>query len=363
MKKVLKVIGIILVVLVIIAVVAIVILNMKYKENLKPVKEGNGQVIEVEIPKGYGASAIAKVLEKNNVIKDELSFKVYVKLNKINNLQAGLYEFNNGEDDVPSIIKKMQNGEIKDESIRITFVEGKCFTDYAKAIADATINTQEDVMNLLNDEEFIDSLIEKYWFITDEIKNEDIYYSLEGYLLPNTYEFENEEISAKDIIYNILNHTEKLLNEYKDEIEESEFSVHEILTLASLVELEGKNLEARQGIAGVFMNRLTSGMSLGSDVTTYYAFQINMGERDLTKKELNTENPYNTRGPNMIERLPVGPICNPSREAIEATLNPTNTDALYFVADKNGKVYFTKNNKEHNKIINQLKNEGLWYEY
>lgn len=363
MKKVFKIIGIIFAVLIVLAIIAIVVLELKYKDNLKPVNEGNGQIIEVEIPKGYGVSAIAKILVKNNVIKDELSFKIYVKLNKINNIQAGTYEFNNGKDDVSSIIKKMQNGDIKDESIRITFVEGKCLKDYAKVISDATVNTQEDVMNLLSDEEFIDSVIEKYWFITDEIKNKDIYYALEGYLLPNTYEFENNKVSVNDIIYNILNHTEKLLNEYKDEIENSEFSVHEILTLASLVELEGKNLEARQGIAGVFMNRLTSGMSLGSDVTTYYAFQIGMGERDLTKKELNTENPYNTRGPNMIERLPVGPICNPSKEAIEATLNPTNTDALYFVADKNGKVYFTKSNAEHNKIINQLKNDGLWYEY
>ena len=104
-------------------------------------------------------------------------------------------------------------------------------------------------------------------------------------------------------------------------------------------------------------------MSLGSDVTTYYAFKVDMGDRDLTVKELNTENPYNTRGPGMSGMIPVGPICNPSKSAIEATLNYKETDALYFVADKNGKVYFTKNNSEHNKKIQELKSKGLWFTY
>ena len=80
-------------------------------------------------------------------------------------------------------------------------------------------------------------------------------------------------------------------------------------------------------------------------------------------KELNTENPYNTRATNMVGKLPVGPICNPSKEAIEAVFNYKETDALYFVADKNGKVYFTKTNEEHNKMIKTLKSEGLWFTY
>jgi UPF0755 protein len=88
-----------------------------------------------------------------------------------------------------------------------------------------------------------------------------------------------------------------------------------------------------------------------------------MGDRDLTVKELNTENPYNTRGPNMIGKIPIGPICNSSKSAIRATINYKETDALYFVADKNGKVYFTKNNDEHIKMISRLKKEGLWYTY
>ena len=130
-----------------------------------------------------------------------------------------------------------------------------------------------------------------------------------------------------------------------------------------MAELEGKSTEDRAEIIGVFYNRITQGMSLGSDVTTYYAFKVDMGDRDLTAKELNTENPYNTRGPNMVGKIPVGPICNPSKSAIEATLEYKETDALYFVADKTGKVYFTKSNSEHNKKIQELKDKDLWFIY
>ena len=83
----------------------------------------------------------------------------------------------------------------------------------------------------------------------------------------------------------------------------------------------------------------------------------------LTKEQLNTYSPYNTRGPEMAGKLPIGPICNPSKDSIEAALNPTETEALYFVADKNGKVYFTNTNEEHNAKISELKKQGLWYTY
>ena len=105
------------------------------------------------------------------------------------------------------------------------------------------------------------------------------------------------------------------------------------------------------------------GISLGSDVTTYYAWNVDMGERDLTYEELNAYNPYNTRGPNMEGKMPIGPICSVSRASIEAALRPENTEKLFFVADKNGKVYFTKTDEEHNAMISALKAQGLWFEY
>ena len=230
----------------------------------------------------------------------------------------------------------------------------------AKTIAENTVNTEEDVFNLLEDEEYINSLIEKYWFLTEDIKNEAIYYPLEGYLLPDTYSFENKEVSVKTIFNIVLNYMDKFLSQYKDKVGDD---IHEILTLASIAELEGVSNEDRKEIVGVLKHRLQEKMALGSDVTTYYAFKVDMGERDLMAKEIKAENPYNTRGPNMEGKLPVGPICNPSKEAILATLDYKTTDNLYFVADKNKKVYFTKTYTDHINLIGKLKEEGLWYEY
>ncbi|HIT71782.1 MAG TPA: endolytic transglycosylase MltG [Candidatus Scatovivens faecipullorum] len=360
-----KKIVILLIIILAIVIIGIAGIFIWYNNNLKPVSKlpvEENEVIRVEIPEGYGISDIAKLLEDSNIIKSATVMKIYSKLNNISSLKAGKYDFNNSED-MPQIVAHILNGEVANDEVNITFIEGKNMRWIAKTIADKTVNTEEDVYNLLSNEEYIDSLIEKYWFITDEIKDDRIYYPLEGYLLPDTYTFENDEVSVETIFNVILNFTQKYLDGFKDEIESNNLTVHQILTLASIAELEGKSTEDRAEIIGVFFNRINDKMSLGSDVTTYYAFKVDMGDRDLTAKELNTENPYNTRGPNMAGKIPVGPICNPSKSAIEATLNYKETDAYYFVADKNGKVYFTKTNEEHNQIIKQLKDEGLWYVY
>lgn len=349
--------------IIIIFILCIVFFIIWYNSSLKSIsKVKNEDAIRIEIPEGSHAKNIAKILENKKVIKSAKAMELYIKFNNITSLKAGKYDLYNS-DDVKTITAHIVNGDVADDSVKLTLIEGKNMRWIAKKISEKTNCTEDDVFNLLEDEDYINSLIDKYWFITDDIKNEDIYYPLEGYLLPDTYIFENEDITVKEIFNVILNFTDKYLSNYKEEIENSDFSIHEILTMASMAELEGNTLEDRKEIVGVFINRLNEEMSLGSDVTTYYAFKVDMGERDLKAKELNTENPYNTRGPNMAGKLPVGPICNPSKEAIEATLDYSETDALYFVADKNGKVYFTKSNDEHNKIIKELKDKGLWFTY
>ncbi len=319
--------------------------------------------IEVAIPLGTGTNGIANILKENNIIRSKLGFKIYTKLNKVSNFQAGTYYLKQNMS-LKEISEMLKSGIMYDQNeIKITYLEGKNMRWLAKKISEVTNNTEDEVFEVLSREDYIDSLIEKYWFITDDIKDKDIYYPLEGYLFPDTYALKNKDVKVEEIFEKMLDKMEKVLEEYKDEIEKSKYSVHQLLTIASIVETESVNKEDRKGVAGVIYNRLNRNMAIQSDVTTYYAFKIDMGERDLYQREIDTYNKYNTRGPNMEGKLPVGPISSVSKLSIEAAIEPKDTDYLFFVADKNGKVYFSKTNTEHNQIISELKSRGLWYEY
>lgn len=335
---------------------------MWYNSGLDAIDPNNSEKVSVEIVSGSGIAKIGQTLYEKNLIKDVNIFKIYVKLNNKTNLQAGTYEFAY-DMSVSEMIDIMANGKIINNEVKITFLEGKHMRWIAKRISETTNNTEQDVFDVLSDKEYINYLIEKYWFLTEEIQDERIYYPLEGYLFPETYIFESVDVDVKTIFETMLNQTEKVINKYKDQIDQSGLTVHQILTIASIVECEGIRDEDRSGIASVIFNRIYKRMAIQSDVTTYYAIKVDMGERDLYKKELNTYNPYNTRGPDMEGKIPVGPISSISEASINATLNPLESEYIFFVADKNGKVYFTKNNTEHEKIIKQLKDQGLWYTY
>ena len=333
-----------------------------YTSSLKPVSKEDKEVI-VTIDKGSTVTKIAETLEENGVIRSSFVFRLYAKQHKISNMQAGTYKLNTNME-VDRILDMLSGGsKYYPDMVNVTFVEGKNMRWIAKKIADTTNNSQDSVFATLQNTSYIDSLIQKYWFLTNDIKDTSIYYPLEGYLFPDTYSFENKDVRVETIFEAMLDQMDKKLTPYRSEIESSNYSVHEILTLASVVESEGANKEARANIASVFYNRLKSNMSLGSDVTTYYAIKVDMSERDLKKSEISKYNPYNTRGPRMNGKLPIGPIGCSSMESIKAAIEPSTTDYLYFVADKNGKVYFTKTNQEHNAKVSELKANGLWSTY
>lgn len=343
-------------------VIAMVSICIWYNTSVSPVK-GDDNKYTVEIPMGSGVATIAQKLEDEGLIKSGLAFRIYVKLNNVSNFQAGTYEMTKNMS-VEEIIKLLQTGKVASEDvISITFVEGKNMRWVAKKIAETTNNTEQDVYSLLENEEYIDSLIDKYWFITDEIKNKDIYYPLEGYFFPDTYQFENKDVEVEKIFETLLNQMEKKLNTYKTEIQSSEYTVHQILSAAAIIENEAVFDKDRKDVSSVIYNRLKANMAIQSDVTTYYAFKIDMGERDLFASELNTYNAYNTRGPNMAGKLPVGPISMIGISSIEAAIKPTKTSYLYFVADKNGNVFFTNTYEEHLQKVNDLKNSGQWIEF
>lgn len=355
MKKIVKRIIIGVLIFFICTIVALVIY---YKSSLNQVGKEH-QNITFTIETGESTKKILANLKENKLIKNDLTASIYVKLNKVTNLQAGTYTLND-DLSLKEILTKFQKGDVLKDEITMTFVEGKRLTYFAEVIASNTDYTKEEVLKVASDKTFLESLINKYWFVTNDILNSKIYYPLEGYLFPDTYSFK-KDASIEDILTTLVASLGKKLEPYKTEIVASKFSVHEILTLASIVELEGANSNDRAGVAGVFYNRINAGWTLGSDVTTYYAEQKGFDE-ELTMNAYNSCNAYNTRG-TCFTGLPVGPICSSGLESLKATIEPESGNYYYFVADKNKKTYFMSTSAEFQQKINELKRDNLWYTY
>ena len=346
----------------VILIIGILLGIIFYNVGLKAVSSDNIE-IEFIIDEGSTYYSVINKLKEENIIKNELCFKIYIKLNSKTRLEAGTYKLrkNMSVKEIVEILDKGNN--YNPDAINITFKEGKNMRWIASAIASNTNNKVEDVYALLNDKNYLNELINEYWFIDESILNNNIYYSLEGYLFPNTYEYMNRDVTIKEIFKSMLDEMDNKLSPFKKDILNNKYTVHELLTLASIVELEGRANSDRAGIAGVFYNRLNNNDTLGSDVTTYYAIKVDMNERDLYLEEINDNNNYNTRSSYLAGKLPIGPISNPSLDSIKAVLYPTNSDYYYFVADKNGKTYFTYTYNQHLSKRDELIEAGLWYTY
>ena len=327
--------------------------------NINMAKVSNDNTLKEVTIKAGSINSIANTLKENNLIKNITIFKVYTRLTNKTNLKAGTYNFSEdmGEKKIVSLLEEGKTNENN-----ITFKEGINVRGIAKLISKKTNNSYDSIITIMNDNNYIDELISKYWFLTNDIKNKNIYYPLEGYLFPDTYNV-MKDTDIKDIITKMLDETDNKLSKYKDSITNNKLSIHEIITLASVVELEVANKDDRKSVAGIFLNRLDSKYfpTLGSDATSYYGAKIDdWSANRLTSVELNDcSNKYNTRCA-YNKGLPVGPIGNPSIESIEAVLNPEKHNYYYFVNDCKGKLYMSKNETEHNNIINKLKKENNW---
>lgn len=349
----------IILVLVAILLIGIATLLGTYCYFKSPVSNDKKEV-SIVIENGSTISDIAALLKKEGLIKNENFFKLYVKLKKVSNVYAAKYYFSPSMN-LDEIINTLNEGGYNENEISITFKEGINMRGIAKLIKENTSNSEDDVYKKLKDEKYLNSAIEKYWFLTDDIKNSKIYYSLEGYLFPDTYRFNSKDVSVEEIFNKMLDQMEKELNKYKKQIENSKYSIHELMTLASITQSEGYNEDDFKNIASVFYNRLKTGMALGSCVTSYYGVKKDMTD-ELLQKDIDASNLYNTRGNNPVS-FPVGPISMPGAKALDATLDPIETSYYFFVSDKNNKLYFTKTLNEHERMITKLQNEGLWLEW
>ncbi len=328
-----------------------------YKFETSPVSSKTDPVV-ITIDKGDNYYNIADKLKKHNLIKSVSFYKLYLKLVTPKELTVGDFELNEAMS-VSEIVKVLgDKNNKKNNTIKLTFREGLNIAGMAKIVEQKTNISSKDFINQVTNKEFIKTVQSDYWFLTDSIYNENIYYPLEGYLFPDTYHFEKKNISAEKIIKKMLDNTKEKLKNYQDKFQNSKYDIHQIITLASLIEQEAVTSEDRALVSSVFYNRLNKGISLGSDVTTYYAAKKTLSEK-LTKEELTACNGYNTRCVTM-RGLPIGPISSISLSSLDAALNPTPSDYYYFVADTKRKVYFNKNINGHNQTIAKLKSEGLW---
>ena len=262
---------VIIAIMAVMMITGIIFLNI-YNNALSPVaKKGEGKDIKLLVEKGDTVKEIAKLLKEKGAIKDENIFNLYTRISGKSAFKQGRYKFNT-ENDVKTIVEKLVKGEVNKEEIKLQLLEGKTIKDLAEVVAKVTTNTKEQFLAKMKDKDYIKKLSEKYWFIDyDTVTKEGIYYPLEGYLFPDTYIFDNKEVSIETIIDAMLKQTEKKIADYKNIQGEKKLTIHEVLTLASIIELEAgtsstkseeKTLSDREVVAKIFMNRLNKKMSL-----------------------------------------------------------------------------------------------------
>ncbi len=316
--------------------------------NLGSVSKTSNEV-NFTIAQGKSTKSVINDLYSAGIIKNKYVALFYVKTHPDIVIQAGDYVLNKNMS-TPQILNELKKGIIKGNSYELKLIPGVSIKKYMEQIAAIYNWEYKDLDAKISDKEYLQTLIDKYWFIDQSILNDDLYFSLEGYIMPNTYEF-SKDVTFDKIIDKLLNQTDKVLSKYKSDIEASKYSVHELLTVASIAEkeaLDNKNDRVngdRNKVTQVIYKRLDINMNLGMDVTSYYGVQKDM-KKALSKADLNNVNSYNTRLASFIG-LPVGPICNVSESSIIAALHPAKTDYVYFYADiKTGKVYFTDNYQE-----------------
>lgn len=320
-----------------------------YLSGIGAVDSKNDEPITVNVPNGSGASSIVYILDEHGLVKNMTCAKIHARIGGYNSLQANTYIFTKSMN-LSEIFKAINTGDFEYLSKeQLTIREGLTIPQVADAVAAELPYSREELLGKWSDTKYLKTLIDKYWFITDAILNEDIKYPLEGYLYPETYFITEENPSIESITEMMLDMMDQELSAIKSDLEKNKYNIHEILTLASIVEKESSNVsDAMPEVAGVFMNRLDQGMALGSDVTVNYIFEKDGVE--LTLSQLDSDNKYNTR---KFAGLPPGPICSVNIKAIDSVLNYKTTDYMFFYATPEGEIIFSKTVDEHNKAVEE----------
>ena len=322
-----------------------------YTNSLKPVAAESREVI-VEIPESTTVRSVTDLLDENGVIRDGQMAYIYARINHINNVYPGKYAIDTSWDVEKVLAYIGEPTNAINEDVRVTVVEGDWAKHIAAKLAEVTDSSADDYIALWKNRDWIESIRPQYPFLTDDIYQSDIY--LEGYLAPDTYMLKKDS-TAEEATLRILDQTLNVYNEFAQDMADSELTVHEIYTLASIIQYEaGGSEEDQRLISGVFMNRLHYGWNLQSSVTVCYAIDFDKDNDNWQACEVNVDvdSPYNTY---MYPGLTPGPIENPGRAQIYAALHPEYTDPLYFffMADVygDGTIYYAATEEEHYKNV------------
>lgn len=341
---------------------------------------GRGDEAVMEIKMGAPAAEIAEQLEESGAVKVPFLFRMYAKLKHYDSqFKYGVYIFNT-EAGYEGLCEMLINDGAKAETVTVTIPEGTGINDFTKNVNGEKVTvpgiaTLLEKAGVCSRSDFLDALDaakrdSKLLQSADDVRT---YYTLEGYLFPETYSFYSydSEECAKLAVDKMLKESEKRITDSMfKRAEELGYSMNEILTMASIIQMESgiavttDEAKARlkdnmEGVASVFYNRLTSdetGGTLGSSPTLFYG--------DSFKQD---DGRYNTQADNKfsaIKGLPPGPLCSPGIDAINAALYPKTSDYYYFVTDSSGNFYFHKTLAEQNATIAKLKQGKQWiYEY
>ncbi len=299
-----------------------------------PYRAFAGEEVIVEIPAGSSVAAIANRLVAAGVLPDALTFRLAARLTGADRkLQAGEYRFA-GPSTPLAVMQKLAAGDVY--SLNVTFPEGLAIVEMADIFARSGLGSARDFVSAAAD------AASSVSFGTD-------LRSLEGYLFPDTYPLTRSS-TADDVVREMLARFDQVLTpERRAAATERGMTVHELLTLASLVEKETSKPEERPVVAAVYLNRLKIRMPLQCDPTVIYAMMLaRRWNGNIRKTDLQINSPYNTY---RVTGLPPGPIASPGLASIEAVLKPADVPYLYFVSRNDGTHVFAKTLAEHNRNV------------
>lgn len=299
--------------------------------------------ILVEIQQNSGVAQVAQVLEEQGVINSSLLFRAYFKFSKSEpDFQYGTYSLNSNMS-YSVILNELKKYSSTKEEVQIMFKEGTTIYQMADLLQTNKVCTAAEFISAVDSTDF------GYAF-EDKIENNKLrFHKLEGYLFPDTYKFFVGD-SPVNVAKKIVTNFDKRLNELLlTGIPASGFTQEQVVTIASIVQLEAGKPEEMKKVASVYLNRLKNPgeyARLQADPTRGYANELKLQMGVINQEVLDAYNTYEGQG------LPPGPICNPGLDAFRAVLEPEQTDYFYFCTDsKTGKFYYAQTIEEHNKNV------------